>query len=198
MLTLGQYYGNIENGPANHSKVYKNMKSIHTAFVVIICLSLAQVANSRELSPYTAQSSAATFDLPDVKGQQHSVDEYRGQVVLVNFWASWCPPCIKEMPGLEHLKQKLNDRPFEILAVNVGEQKYRVWKFVKLISFGLPVLLDTRKETFNAWGASVLPTSFLLDKQGRIRYRVQGDIEWESEKVIALIEALINEEENEQ
>ena len=99
---------------------------------------------------------------------------------------------------LERLQQTLDKQPFEILAVNVGEQKYRVWKFVKLINFGLPVLLDTRKETFEAWEASVLPTSFLLDKQGTIRYRVQGDIEWDSEEVIALIEALINEEENEQ
>jgi thiol-disulfide isomerase/thioredoxin len=174
------------------------MKNIHTAFIVIICLSLAQVAGSRELSPYTAQPGTAAIDLPDVKGQQHSLEDYRGQVVLVNFWASWCPPCIQEMPVLERLKQALNDQPFEVLAVNVGEQKYRVWKFVKLISFGLPVLLDTRKDIFKAWGASVLPTSFLLDKQGRIRYRVQGDIEWNSENVISLIEQLINEEENEQ
>ena len=174
------------------------MKSLHTAFVVIICLVLAQIVNSRELSPYTAQPATATFDLPDVKGQQHKLEDYRGQVVLVNFWASWCPPCIQEMPVLERLKQKLNGQPFEILAVNVGEQKYRVWKFVKLISFGLPVLLDTRKDTFNSWGVSVLPTSFLLDKQGRIRYRVQGDTEWESEAVVALIETLINEEENTQ
>jgi thiol-disulfide isomerase/thioredoxin len=175
----------------------KNMKSIHITLVAIICLTLAQAAVSRELSPYTAQPGTATFDLPDVKGQQHRLDDYRGQVVLVNFWASWCPPCIQEMPVLERLKETLNDKPFEILAVNVGERKYRVWKFVKLINFGLPVLLDERKGTFNSWGVSVLPTSFLLDKQGNIRYRVQGDTEWDSEAV-ALIETLINEEENEQ
>ena len=99
---------------------------------------------------------------------------------------------------LERLQQALDEQPFEILAVNVGEQKYRVWKFVKLVNFGLPVLLDERKDTFNAWGLSVPPTSFLLDKQGNIRYRVVGDIEWDSEEVIALIEALINEEENKQ
>jgi len=174
------------------------MKSLAITFVAIICLAIAQVANSRELSPYTAQPATATFDLPDLNGQQHKLDDYRGQVVLVNFWASWCPPCIQEMPVLERLKQKLTDLPFEILAVNVGEPKYRVWKFAKLIGFGLPVLLDTRKDTFNSWGVSVLPTSFLLDRQGRIRYRVQGDIEWESEDVVALIETLINEEENKQ
>jgi thiol-disulfide isomerase/thioredoxin len=176
----------------------ERMKTIHTTFFAIICLLLMQVAGSRELSPYTAQPGTAVFDLPDVKDQQHTLEDYRGQVVLVNFWASWCPPCIQEMPVLERLKQRLSEQPFEILAVNVGEKKYRVWKFLKLISFDLPVLLDVRKATFDAWGASVLPTSFLLDKQGHIRYRVQGDIEWDSEDVIALIEALINEEENKQ
>ena len=172
------------------------MKTIPITFFAIICLVLTQAAASGELSPYTAQPGSTTFDLPDVKGQQHSLEDYRGQVVLVNFWASWCPPCIQEMPGLERLRQMLKDQPFEILAINVGERKYKVWKFVKLISFELPVLLDTRKDTFDSWGASVLPTSFLLDKQGRIRYRVQGDIEWDNENVISLIETLINEQEN--
>jgi len=174
------------------------MKRFHTLIIAIICLALTQVAGSGELSPYTAEPGTASFELPDLKGQQHTLEDYRGQVVLVNFWASWCPPCIKEMPMLERLKQALDEQSFEILAVNVGEQKYRVWKFVKLVNFGLPVLLDERKDTFNAWGLSVLPTSFLLDRKGNIRYRVVGDIEWDNEEIIALVEALINEEENEQ
>ena len=174
------------------------MISIHTTFVAIICLALTQVAVGRELSPYTAQPGTAVFDLPDIKGQQHSLDDYRGRVVLVNFWASWCPPCIHEIPGLERLKQRLNDQPFEVLAVNVGEPRYRVWKFVKLVSFGLPVLLDSRKDTFNSWGGGVLPTSFLLDRQGRIRYRVQGDLAWDSDEIVDLISTLMAEQENAQ
>ena len=174
------------------------MKSFIVTLATGICLALTQVAGGGELAPYTASPGMAAFDLPDIRGQQHNLEDYRGQVVLVNFWASWCPPCIQEMPVLEKLQQKLNEQPFEILAVNVGEKKYRVWKFVKLINFGLPVLLDERKDTFNAWELSVLPTSFLLDKQGNVRYRVIGDVEWDSEEVIALVEALINEEENKQ
>jgi len=174
------------------------MQRLRTSFIAFICLTLTQVAGSGELSPYTAEPGTAAFDLPDLKGRQHKLQDYRGQVILVNFWASWCPPCIKEMPALERFKQALTTQPFEILAVNVGEQKYRVWKFIKLVNFDLPVLLDTRKNTFDAWGASVLPTSFLLDRKGNIRYRVVGDVEWDSEEVITLIESLINEEENTQ
>jgi thiol-disulfide isomerase/thioredoxin len=171
------------------------MKPTCRTLVAIICLLLSPLAGSRELSPYSIQPGSAVFDLPDLQGKQHTLEDYRGQVVLVNFWASWCPPCIQEMPALKRLRQKLNGQPFEILSINVGEQKYKVWKFVKLVNFDLPVLLDTRKDTFNAWDSSVLPTSFLLDKQGSVRYRVQGDTEWDSENVSALIEALLEEEE---
>jgi len=155
-------------------------------------------AASGVLESYQLDSAVTTFSLEDLSGDTTQLTQHRGKVLLVNFWASWCPPCIQEMPVLETLKQKLAEQPFEILSVNVGEQKYRVWKFVKLINFDLPVLLDTRKNTFDSWGVSVLPTSFLLDKQGRVRYRVQGDTGWDSEAVMSLIEALINEEENEQ
>ena len=168
------------------------------AAALLILLWFPWLIQAGELQPYSNELPTPALALQDSSGKPHELSHYRGQVVLVNFWASWCPPCIQEMPVLEKLQQKLNEQPFEILAVNVGEKKYRVWKFVKLINFGLPVLLDTRKDTFNAWGVSVLPTSFLLDKQGNIRYRVQGDTEWESEAVVALIETLINEEENEQ
>ena len=171
------------------------MNRLNILIVAILCAVLTQIAGGRELSPYTAQPGTAVFDLPDLKGHAHTLDDYRGRVVLINFWASWCPPCVQEMPVLEKLQQKMDKQPFDILAVNAGEAKYRVWKFVKLINFSLPVLLDERKNTFDSWGVSVLPTSFLLDRQGRVRYRVQGDAEWGSDTVTALIETLINEEE---
>ena len=94
---------------------------------------------------------------------------------------------------MQRLQQKLADEPFVMLPVNVGEQKYRVWKFLKLINFTLPTLLDTHSKTFAARDASVLPTSFLLDTEDRIRYRIQGGIEWDSEEVASIIKDLVNE-----
>jgi thiol-disulfide isomerase/thioredoxin len=138
--------------------------------------------------------SAPELSLKDTRGEMHRLEDYRGKVVLVNFWASWCPPCIKEMPGLQQLQAKLAHRPFAILAVNVGEKRYAVWKFAKLVDFTLPTPLDTQSRVFNDWGAEVLPTSFLLDSRGQIRYRVQGDLAWDTPEVVSLIEELLAEE----
>ena len=174
-----------------------NRLMIRHAAALLVLLCSPWLIQAGELQSFNSDLPTPALALQDSGGKTRDLNDYLGQVVLVNFWASWCPPCIQEMPVLEHLKQKLHDQPFEILTVNVGEPKYRVWKFAKLIDFGLPVLLDTRKDTFELWGGSVLPTSFLLDSKGRIRYRVQGDLEWDSEEMISLIKQLINEEEHE-
>jgi thiol-disulfide isomerase/thioredoxin len=163
----------------------------HLCLLASLITSTAESAGT--LEPYAETASPPELNLTDTRGEVHRLEDYRGKVVLVNFWASWCPPCIKEMPGLKQLQAKLADRPFSILAVNVGEKRYDVWKFTKLVDFTLPTPLDTQKRTFNAWQATVLPTSFLLDTRGRIRYRVQGDLDWDNTTVVALIEELLAE-----
>jgi len=163
---------------------------------LLTCLLASTASASGTLQPFGDDSPAPDFSLPDLKGTTRTLADFRGKVVIVNFWASWCPPCIQEMPGLKRLQEKRADQPFVILAVNVGEKKYRVWKFARLIDFTLSVLLDTRSKVFEDWGASVLPTSFMLDSAGRIRYRVQGDLEWDSEPVLALIDELLAESDN--
>ena len=148
-------------------------------------------AGERPLVPY--EGDAKDFSLADYKGNEHRLEDYRGKVVLVNFWASWCPPCIQEMPELTQLKNQLNEKPFEILAINVGEKKYKVRKFAKLINLKLPVLLDTKKDIFDDWGVKTLPTSFLIDAEGNIRYSVRGNPGWNQEDTIKIIEQLISE-----
>ena len=166
--------------------------STSLALLILSCLLLPQTAAIRDLEPYT-ETEQPGFSLPDLKDKIHGLTDYQGKVVLVNFWASWCPPCIYEMPELTRLKQQLADRPFEILAINVGEKKYKVRKFTKLINFQLPVLLDTRNDTFDDWDVKTLPTSFLVDANGKIRYQVRGNPGWDHETTISVIEQLITE-----
>ena len=166
--------------------------------ITLLWMILTQALAGPALVPHENTPADTAFNLPDLKDQMHSLEDYRGKVVLVNFWASWCPPCIQEMPELERLKETFASESFEILAVNVGEQKFRVWKFVKLLDFDLPVLLDTRKQLFEAWDMTVLPTSFLLDGNGRIRYWVQSTPQWDSEETLSLIRELLQEQETTQ
>jgi thiol-disulfide isomerase/thioredoxin len=150
------------------------------------------------LEEYQLDSATTAFSLVDLKDNTTQLADYRGKVLLVNFWASWCPPCIKEMPSLQRLQQQLDDKPFTILTINVGEPKYKVWKFAQLINLTLPVLLDPESDTFYAWNSTILPTSFLLDRQGRVLYRAQGDVKWDSEDIVSLINRLLAEPETSQ
>jgi len=159
---------------------------------LLFCLVLPVSARGAGLEPHSGNAEM-TFRLPDLHDRPHSLPDYRGKVVLVNFWASWCPPCVQEMPDLVRLQQRLADRPFQVLALNAGEKKYRVRKFVKLIGFDLPVLLDTTSETFNAWHVETLPTTFLIAADGRVRYRALGRPNWDDPDTIAVIETLLSE-----
>ncbi|MGD2112094.1 MAG: TlpA disulfide reductase family protein [Gammaproteobacteria bacterium] len=169
-----------------------HLKRTLAALLLTLCWMVRALAGP-ELLPLEDGVSHAGFTLPDLQDRPHALADYRGKVVLVNFWATWCPSCIHEMPDLKQLAKTLEDEPFEILTVNVGEQKFRVWKFLRLVDFDLPVLLDSRKEVFTAWELTVLPTSFLLDRNGRIRYRVQAAPQWDGEATLAVIRQLLAE-----
>jgi len=172
-----------------------HLRQLLASAALLACLHGTPAAGA-SLEAYQLDSAATAFSLADLGNATTQLADYRGRVVLVNFWASWCPPCIREMPSLQRLQQRLDDQPFTILTINVGEQKYKVWKFVKLINLTLPVLLDPKSRTFNDWGSSILPTSFLLDRHGRVRYRVQGDLEWDSDEVISRVSTLLAEHES--
>lgn len=163
--------------------------------LLLLCSLSPLSAYGTQLEQYTGNISTE-FTLTDINNQTHSLSDYKGKVVLVNFWASWCPPCIYEMPKLQKLKTHFADRPFEVLTINVGEKKYKVRKFSKIINLDLPVLLDTTSNIFKNWGLKTLPTSFLIDSDGQVRYQVRGDPGWENKETIALIKNILLEQEN--
>jgi thiol-disulfide isomerase/thioredoxin len=117
----------------------------------------------------------------------------RGRVVLVNYWASWCPPCLMEMPSMDRLARIMGRTPFVLLAVNAGEPPARVQGFVGKTHPSYYVGLDDGSRSMHAWGALVMPSSFLVDKAGRIRYSRVGPIEWDSPEMIGIISQLMAE-----
>ena len=147
------------------------------------------------MESYQQTAEDWSFALKDLKGRTHSLDSYRGEVVLVNFWASWCVPCLREFPYLKRLSNALNDERFTILAIDVGEQAPLVKRRVQRFKIDFTVLLDPEQSVFDQWQGTILPTSYLIDSTGHLRYRVQGPIEWDQDGIIDTIKALLNEQQ---
>ena len=126
-------------------------------------------------------------------GQTLEMGALKGKVVLVNFWATWCPPCRREMPSMDRLDKMETGRPFTIVAVNVKEEDDLVERFLDEMPLGFPVALDPEGKLAAAWKAFVYPTSYLVDKAGRIRFSLNGTLEWDEPEVVDLIERLMLE-----
>ena len=119
--------------------------------------------------------------------------DQRGRVVLVNFWAGWCSPCIEELPALNRLAERLAGRPLVLVGVNVGEPELRVRTLVTQHAIGFPVLLDPDQDAFTRWGATVLPTTYVVDAQGRLRLVGHGPLDWDDPAVSGSLATLIDE-----
>jgi peroxiredoxin len=135
---------------------------------------------------------APALALRDLEGRAHSLGAYRGKVVLINFWATWCEPCRLEMPSIQRLRERLGDKGFAVLAVNVDEPDARVRQFLKQTGLDLTVVMDPNKTVTRNWGVRYLPVTFIVGPDGRVRYRVVGDLDWDSDTVVGVISQLLS------
>lgn len=129
--------------------------------------------------------------LKDLQGNSRQLSDYRDKVVLVNFWATWCPPCREEMPSMQRLKEKMAGRPFVMLGVNSGEPLGDVEEFLRTVKVDFHILLDTDSAATRRWKVFGLPTSFLIDRQGKVRYSLTGTTEWDGEGAVVLMEEML-------
>ncbi|NOQ78931.1 MAG: redoxin domain-containing protein [Gammaproteobacteria bacterium] len=168
-------------------------KAIKTIILLIFISITNPVIAGGTLEKVHNDKNIAAFELKGIDKQIYRLSDYQGKVVLVNFWASWCPPCMREVPSMLSLEKSLADRPFEIVAINVAEQKKKVIYQAKRVNMTFTILLDPDSKTFKQWQVKILPTSFILDKKGHIRYFAQGPLEWDSDEVSETIEKLLAE-----
>lgn len=156
---------------------------------------LAEEKNpAQALFEVAARPQAPDFFLEDIDGKKHRLSDLRGKVVLVNFWATWCPPCRREMPSIERLSHALKGTDFEILAVNVAEDLETVFSFTGTLDPvpTFPIVFDTDSRILKAWPVMGLPTTFILDKHGRIVYRAVGGREFDDPAILTQIRGLID------
>jgi peroxiredoxin len=132
------------------------------------------------------------FTAPLQDGRKVSLRDYRGKVVFLNVWATWCGPCRMEMPSMEILYRRYKDKGLEMLALNLQESKSEIETFMRRNKLNFPVIMDQDGSIGNQYGIRAIPTTYLLDRQGRVVLRLTGSINWDDPDIFAAIEALLN------
>ena len=169
------------------------MRPLLTA-ILCCCATLAGAQQAAsQLRPWT-KGPTPQLELQDLDGRTHRLEDYRGRVVLVNFWATWCEPCREEIPSMNRLRAALAGQPFAVLAVNLAESEARIRRFMEQVPLEFPVLLDRDSAAAKAWSARLLPVTYVVGPDGRIRYLAIGAIDWEQDGVRKAILGLLPRE----
>ena len=146
-----------------------------------------------ELVKFPRPFESPGFSLPTYDGGNDNWNNYQGKVTLVNFWATWCPPCVEEIPSLNQLAVRYRSREFKVVSIDYRENEQALRQFVQNIPVDFPILLDHDGKVALQWKVFSFPSSFLLDKQGVIRYSANRAIDWDTETTWQVIDQLIAE-----
>lgn len=154
---------------------------------------LVELARQAGMEAYPVPLKAPPFRLPALGGEARTQADYRGRVVLLNFWASWCPPCREEFPSLLRLQKNMADASFTVLAVAVRDGDEAVADFLAGGRPPFDVLLDRDGAVAAAWHAAGVPVTYLLDRQGRMLAGKVGSLQWDSAAMRRLIRHVVEQ-----
>ena len=152
-----------------------------------------RLLEASSLRPFPERVPSVDFTLSRLEGGSVSLSDYAGSVVLLNFWATWCPPCREELPSMVRLQEELGSDNFTILAVSLREERDVVESFMDEHDFELPVLLDPSGSVGMQYGVRGIPTSYVVDREGRVVGMLVGAREWDAPEVKELIRHLASE-----
>jgi peroxiredoxin len=162
------------------------------ALLVVAGVSVYIYSNLPSTTAVVAGDVAPDFQLEDTKGNQISLADLRGKVILVNFWATWCPPCIEEMPSMERLHEAMAGDDFVMLAINT-EQNGRtvVPEFLKKTPYTFPILYDDKGVVQQLYSVYKFPESFIVGKDGTVVEKIIGPLDWSSPDTLKFLQNLI-------
>ena len=159
---------------------------LSTLLLTVLCTSV--YANN--LKAVEKKVVSPPLMLNDMQGKLHDLAQYKGKVVLVQFWGTYCPPCRKEMPSMNRLMEKMDDTPFAILAINMGEPEGTVQTFVDEVKPEFTILLDPNGDSIGNWKIFAAPSNFIISPDGKIHYTLFGGVEWDSDEMVSKLKAL--------
>jgi cytochrome c biogenesis protein CcmG/thiol:disulfide interchange protein DsbE len=139
----------------------------------------------------TSGDQAAEFRLQALEGRSVKLSDLRGKVVMVHFWATWCPPCVEELPTIDTLYRTIADKDFQLLAVSVDDAAPEVVAFLKKHGLNLPVLMDPGRKTAGRYGTYKFPETYIVDRQGMVRVKVIGPRDWSRPENIQIVRDLL-------
>lgn len=178
-------------------KVMRAVKMLSSNKMPLTALALASAEPAEkshgldaELKPYRGVVQAAPIALTDINGRAYDIRDYRGKVTLINFWASWCRPCVEEIPSLNRLKEKMQGQPFELISVNYAEAPEQIRAFMQKVNVDFPVLVDPEGELAGKWKVVVFPSTFVIAPDGQIRYGVNAGLYWDNDTVVRQLQEL--------
>lgn len=145
------------------------------------------------LKNYQGSIKPLTIKLHDANGKLSHISDYTGKVTLINFWATWCPPCVEEIPSLNRLRQLMQGKPFDLISINYAEDKTTIKDFLSRVDVDFPVLLDQDGSFAAQWNVVAYPSTFVIGKDGTIRYGVNAAIEWDNPQLLEKINQLLAE-----
>ncbi len=162
-------------------------------FVVFFALNHKEsFRKSFELNSLEVGRPAPNFEFPGLDGKMVRLSDYRGKVVLVNIWATWCPPCIEEMPSMEKLYNELHRENFEILAVSIDAVGIEaVGPFIKAYKLTFPALIDREGTIRNSYRTTGVPESFIIDREGILVKKIIGPLNWASPEISRYFQNLL-------
>lgn len=171
-------------------------KAVLFIFIAVLALAALVYVTSRQggprAKPVQSGDPAPEFSLPTLDGRMVSLSSLRGKVVMVHFWATWCPPCVDELPTLEGLNSSLKGRDFELLAVSVDDSAGIVREFLQKRGLAIPVLMDIERSVSDRYRTFKFPETFLVDRDGVVRHRIIGAQDWSKPQAIGLISDLLD------
>jgi len=172
--------------------IINKMKILIISLTIFFIISSCSDHNT-PLMNKVEMENISSFNLKTLNNNYMDLDELRGSYVLINFWATWCKPCVREIPSLNNLynKFKTNDK-FKMVAINIGQNNDVVNKFVKNISSIDFIILLDENISLTEWGVQAIPTTFLLNDKGKIIYKVEGERKWDSPEFISFINSIID------